>query len=52
MAPRRHTRAAQGHRLPVGLLLTAGDHQDAELLSLVAAVEHRLDAWRPPRYLP
>ncbi|MDG9724499.1 amidase [Streptomyces sp. DH41] len=38
--------------LPVGLLLMAGDHQDAELLSLGAAVEHRLDAWRAPRYLP
>ncbi|MGP3976247.1 amidase [Streptomyces sp. 8N114] len=44
--------AGSVHRLPVGLLLTAGDHQDAELLSLGAAVEHRLDAWRPPRYLP
>ncbi|WP_326700955.1 amidase family protein [Streptomyces sp. NBC_01754] len=38
--------------LPVGLLLMAGDHQDAALLSLGAAVEHRLDAWRAPRYLP
>ncbi|MFD3576919.1 amidase [Streptomyces sp. NPDC058644] len=38
--------------LPVGLLLMAGDHQDAELLSLGAAVEHRLKAWRAPRYLP
>ncbi|OKH99138.1 amidase [Streptomyces sp. CB02923] len=38
--------------LPVGLLLTAGNHQDAELLALGAAVEHRLDAWRAPRYLP
>ncbi|MFE6593478.1 amidase [Streptomyces sp. NPDC057781] len=38
--------------LPVGLLLMAGDHQDAELLSLGAAVEDRLDAWRAPRYLP
>ncbi|MFE0651101.1 amidase [Streptomyces sp. NPDC059534] len=37
--------------LPVGLLLMAGDHQDAELLSLGAAVEQRLDAWRAPRYL-
>ncbi|MFJ4332992.1 amidase family protein [Streptomyces sp. NPDC088935] len=37
--------------LPVGLLLMAGDRQDAELLSLGAAVEHRLDAWRAPRYL-
>ncbi|WP_374223831.1 hypothetical protein [Streptomyces sp. ISL-11] len=38
--------------LPVGLLLMTGGHQDAELLSLGAAVEHRLDAWRAPRYLP
>ncbi|WP_425474296.1 amidase family protein [Streptomyces alboniger] len=38
--------------LPVGLLLMAGDRQDAELLSLGAAVEHRLKAWRAPRYLP
>ncbi|BDM69232.1 amidase [Streptomyces nigrescens] len=38
--------------LPVGLLLMAGGHQDAELLSLGAAVEHRLHAWRAPRYLP
>lgn len=38
--------------LPVGLLLTAGDRQDAELLTLGAAVEGRLDAWRAPRYLP
>ncbi|CAM5358849.1 Amidase OS=Streptomyces alboniger OX=132473 GN=CP975_31695 PE=4 SV=1 [Streptomyces alboniger] len=38
--------------LPVGLLLMAGDHQDAELLSLGAAVEHRLKAWRAPRFLP
>ncbi|MGW5866455.1 amidase [Streptomyces sp. NPDC055239] len=38
--------------LPVGLLLMAGDHQDPELLSLGAAVEHRLKAWRAPRYLP
>ncbi|MGD3109585.1 amidase [Streptomyces sp. YGL11-2] len=38
--------------LPVGLLLMAGDHQDGELLSLGAAVEHRLHAWRAPRYLP
>ncbi|MFJ5197445.1 amidase family protein [Streptomyces sp. NPDC088394] len=38
--------------LPVGLLLMAGNRQDAELLSLGAAVEQRLDAWRPPRYLP
>lgn len=40
------------NELPVGLLLMAGDHQDAGLLSLGAAVEHRLDAWRAPRYLP
>ncbi|MYW45551.1 amidase family protein [Streptomyces sp. SID161] len=38
--------------LPVGLLLTAGGHQDAALLSLGAAVERRLHAWRAPRYLP
>ncbi|WP_407560508.1 amidase family protein [Streptomyces sp. 184] len=38
--------------LPVGLLLMAGDRQDAELLTLGAAVEGRLDAWRAPRYLP
>ncbi|WP_078888433.1 amidase family protein [Streptomyces sclerotialus] len=38
--------------LPVGLLLMTGDHRDAELLSLGAAVEHRLAAWRAPRYLP
>ncbi|MEV2255997.1 amidase family protein [Streptomyces sp. NPDC050147] len=38
--------------LPIGLLLMAGDHQDAQLLSLGAAVEHRLQAWRAPRYLP
>lgn len=38
--------------LPVGLLLMAGDRQDTELLSLGAAVEQRLDAWRAPRYLP
>lgn len=38
--------------LPVGLLLMAGDRQDTELLSLGAAVEHRLKAWRAPRYLP
>lgn len=40
------------NELPVGLLLMAGDRQDTELLSLGAAVEHRLDAWRAPRYLP
>lgn len=39
-------------QLPVGLLLMAGDHQDAGLLSLGAAVEHRLHARRAPRYLP
>ncbi|MEU7579764.1 amidase family protein [Streptomyces sp. NPDC041068] len=38
--------------LPVGVLLMAGDRQDAELLSLGAAVEKRLKAWRAPRYLP
>ncbi|QCX81338.1 Glutamyl-tRNA(Gln) amidotransferase subunit A [Streptomyces sp. YIM 121038] len=38
--------------LPVGVLLTAGNHQDARLLSLGAAVEQRLQAWRAPRYLP
>ncbi|MFI9203123.1 amidase family protein [Streptomyces sp. NPDC053048] len=38
--------------LPVGVLLMAGDHQDARLLALGAAVEHRLNAWRAPRYLP
>ncbi|MFJ3881168.1 amidase family protein [Streptomyces sp. NPDC090077] len=38
--------------LPVGLLLMAGDRQDAGLLSLGAAVERRLDARRAPRYLP
>ncbi|MGH4032093.1 amidase [Actinomycetota bacterium Odt1-20B] len=38
--------------LPVGVLLMAGNHQDAELLSLGAAVENRLKAWRAPRYLP
>ncbi|MEU6125569.1 amidase family protein [Streptomyces sp. NPDC047123] len=38
--------------LPVGLLLMAGDRQDTGLLSLGAAVEHRLKAWRAPRYLP
>ncbi|MEU5426134.1 amidase family protein [Streptomyces olivoreticuli] len=40
------------NELPVGLLLMAGDHQDARLLSLGAAVEHRLDGRRAPRYLP
>ncbi|MEU1672064.1 amidase [Streptomyces roseifaciens] len=38
--------------LPVGLLLMTGDRQDTKLLSLGAAVEHRLKAWRAPRYLP
>ncbi|MEU8955058.1 amidase [Streptomyces sp. NPDC048518] len=38
--------------LPVGLLMMAGNRQDADLLSLGAAVEHRLKAWRAPRYLP
>lgn len=38
--------------LPVGLLLMAGDREDAALLSLGAAVEQRLQAWRAPRYLP
>ncbi|MFD4635189.1 amidase [Streptomyces sp. NPDC058284] len=40
------------NELPIGLLLMAGDRQDTELLSLGAAVEHRLKAWRAPRYLP
>lgn len=44
--------AGSVNELPVGLLLMAGDHQDARLLSLGAAVEHRLKAWRAPRYLP
>ncbi|MEW1655063.1 amidase [Streptomyces sp. NPDC093707] len=39
-------------QLPVGVLLMAGDRQDARLLSLGAAVEHRLRAWRAPRFLP
>ncbi|MGW1076482.1 amidase family protein [Streptomyces sp. NPDC002537] len=38
--------------LPVGLLLMTGDHRDTALLSLGGAVEHRLNAWRAPRYLP
>ncbi|MCS0635871.1 amidase [Streptomyces sp. LP05-1] len=38
--------------LPVGLLLTAGGHQDVRLLSLGGAVERELRAWRAPRYLP
>ncbi|MET9495701.1 amidase family protein [Streptomyces sp. NPDC006552] len=44
--------AATVDGLPVGLLLMAGDHQDTALLSLGAAVEHRLTAWRAPHYLP
>ncbi|GAA0463122.1 amidase [Streptomyces olivaceiscleroticus] len=40
------------NKLPVGVLLMAGDHQDGALLSLGAAVEHRLSAWRAPHYLP
>lgn len=38
--------------LPVGLLLMAGNREDVGLLSLGAAVEQRLRAWRAPRYLP
>jgi len=38
--------------LPVGLLLMAGNGQDTDLLSLGAAVEHRLEGRRTPRYLP
>lgn len=44
--------AGSVNELPVGLLLMAGDRQDTKLLSLGAAVEHRLKAWRAPRYLP
>ncbi|MEV0281143.1 amidase [Streptomyces sp. NPDC050610] len=44
--------AGSVNELPVGVLLMAGDHQDDKLLALGAAVEHRLDAWRAPRYLP
>ncbi|MGW6318652.1 amidase [Streptomyces sp. NPDC055099] len=44
--------AGSVNELPIGLLLMAGDHQDAKLLSLGAAVEDRLRAWRAPRYLP
>ncbi|GGV02104.1 amidase [Streptomyces albospinus] len=44
--------AGSVNELPVGLLLMAGYHQDATLLSLGAAVEHQLRAWRRPRYLP
>ncbi len=39
-------------KLPVVVLLMSGNHQDTELLSLGAAVENRLHAWRPPQYLP
>ncbi|EFL28187.1 peptide amidase [Streptomyces himastatinicus ATCC 53653] len=38
--------------LPVGVLLMAGDREDGRLLTLGAAVERRLHAWRSPRYLP
>nr|WQM80045.1 amidase [Streptomyces sp.] len=38
--------------LPVGVLLMAGDREDGALLTLGAAVERRLHAWRAPRYLP
>lgn len=38
--------------LPVGVLLMAGDREDGRLLTLGAAVERRLHAWRAPRYLP
>ncbi|MGW7072321.1 amidase [Streptomyces sp. NPDC054855] len=44
--------AGSVNELPVGLLLMAGDRQDAKLLSVGAAVEDRLKAWRAPRYLP
>ncbi|WP_367038637.1 amidase [Streptomyces sp. Je 1-332] len=44
--------AGSVNELPVGVLLMAGDHQDGKLLTLGAAVEHRLKAWRAPRYLP
>ncbi len=44
--------AGSVNELPVGVLLMAGNHQDDKLLALGAAVEHRLDAWRAPRYLP
>ncbi|MGP3770666.1 amidase family protein [Streptomyces sp. SDT5-1] len=37
--------------LPVGILLMAGNHEDGKLLSLGAAMERRLAAWRAPRYL-
>ncbi|MGW1682235.1 amidase [Saccharopolyspora sp. NPDC002376] len=38
--------------LPVGLLLMAGDQQDSALLSLAAAAERELAAWRTPKFLP
>lgn len=44
--------AGSVNELPVGVLLMAGNHQDGKLLMLGAAVEHRLKAWRAPRYLP
>ncbi|WP_282796635.1 amidase [Streptomyces sp. CC224B] len=44
--------AGRAGELPVGVLLMAGDRQDAGLLALGAAVEDRLRAWRTPRYLP
>lgn len=44
--------AGSVNELPVGLLLMAGAEQDTALLSLGAAVENRLKAWRAPRYLP
>lgn len=44
--------AGSAGELPVGMLLMTGGNQDAELLSLGAAVERRLHAWRAPRYLP
>lgn len=44
--------AGSVNELPVGLLLMTGEHKDAELLALGAAVENRLKAWRAPRYLP
>lgn len=44
--------AGSVNELPVGVLLMAGDRQDTKLLSLGAAVEHRLKAWRAPRFLP
>ncbi|WP_421106818.1 amidase family protein [Streptomyces sp. NEAU-S77] len=44
--------AGRVNELPVGVLLMAGDRQDGSLLTLGAAVERRLHAWRAPRYLP